>query len=211
LMTLLPTGLMALVMGGYFSWQQLRYTEEQLLQRGLMTMEYLQQPAATALLNGDTGQIGNILYNALNYTDVRALTLYDTEMVALEHRGPRMYPAGQPLPNVGLAAGTGLQIQRSSHSSRFMMPLLASADLPSRQPSPQTGPHSGRGGVELELSRGNTELPQPQALRATLMTIVAGLGLTAAVVSRKGRRLTWPILRLHAPINQISQGEFDVR
>jgi two-component system sensor histidine kinase BarA len=26
LMTLLPTGLMALVMGGYFSWQQLRYT-----------------------------------------------------------------------------------------------------------------------------------------------------------------------------------------
>ena len=87
LMTLLPTGLMALVMGGYFSWQQLRYTEEQLLQRGLMTMEYLQQPAATALLNGDTGQIGSILYNALNYTDVRALTLYDTEMVALEHRG----------------------------------------------------------------------------------------------------------------------------
>ena len=47
LMTLLPTALMALVMGGYFSWQQLRYTEEQLLQRGLMTMEYLQQPAAT--------------------------------------------------------------------------------------------------------------------------------------------------------------------
>lgn len=211
LMTLLPTGLMALVMGGYFSWQQLRYTEEQLLQRGLMTMEYLQQPAATALLNGDTGQIGSILYNALNYTDVRALTLYDTEMVALEHRGPRMYPAGQPLPNVGLAAGTGLQIQRSSHSSRFMMPLLASADLPSRQDYPQIEADSLLGWLEVELSHGNTQLRQYQGLLATLMTILVGLGLTAAVVSLMGRRITQPILRLNAAINQISQGHFDVR
>src|SRR5690554_2375254 len=43
------------------------------------------------------------------------------------------------------------------------------------------------------------------------MTILVGLGLTAAVVSLMGRRITQPILRLNAAINQISQGHFDVR
>src|SRR5690606_16832615 len=61
LMTLLATGLMALVMGGYFSWQQLRYTEEQLPKRDLMSIEYMQQPPNADLLSAHTGPIGSFL------------------------------------------------------------------------------------------------------------------------------------------------------
>src|SRR5690554_5120223 len=92
-----------------------------------------------------------------------------------------------------------------------MMPLLASADLPSRQDYPQIEADSLLGWLEVELSHGNTQLRQYQGLLATLMTILVGLGLTAAVVSLMGRRITQPILRLNAAINQISQGRFDVR
>src|SRR5690554_4156740 len=155
LMTLLPTALIAAVLGGYFSWQQLRDTEQQLLQRGLMTIEYLQLPAASALLDGQFESIGATLYAALNYTDVRALALYDADMRLLERRGPNMHPAGQQLTDVQLAAGTGLQIHRSKHSSRFMLPLLASAELPQRQSYRHIEPDSLLGWLEVELSHGN--------------------------------------------------------
>ena len=211
LMTLLPTALMALVIGGYFSWQQLRDTEQQLLQRGLMTVEYLQRPAASALLTSNHAPLGATLYAALNYTDVRAMTVYDVAMNALEHRGPKMQPAGPPVTGVELAAGTGLQIHRGEHSTRFMLPLLASVDLAHRQDYPHIEPDSLLGWLEVELSHGNTLIRQYQGLLATLVTIILGLALTAAVVSIMGRRITQPILRLNAAIGQISQGHFDIR
>src|SRR5690606_11528475 len=131
-------------------------------QRGLMTIEYLQLPAASALLSGHTGSVGTVFYAALNYTDVRALTLYNPEMLPLEHRGPKMYPAGPPLTDVELAAGTGLQIHRGKHSTRFMLPLLASANLAHRQDYPHIEPDSLLGWLEVELSHGNTLIQQYQ-------------------------------------------------
>ena len=211
LMTLLPTGLMALAIGGYFSWQQLREVEQQLLQRGLMTVEYLQRPAASALLSSEAERFGPMLGAALNHIDVRALTLYDADMRQLEHHGPLMYPAGTPLTGIELAAGTGLQIQRGEHSSRFLMPLLASADLPQREAHPQVEADSLLGWLEVELSHGNMLMRQYQSLLATLVTIILGLALTALVVAIMGRRITDPVLRINAAIARISQGHFDVR
>ncbi|GGI89911.1 response regulator [Halopseudomonas pertucinogena] len=211
LMTLLPTALMALVMGGYFSWQQLRETEQQLLQRGLMTVEHLQQPAASALLANEPGRIGPTLNAALNYTDVRSLAIYDAGMNLLDRWGPRMHPAESPLDDISLAAGTGVQIYRGDHSRRFIMPLLASPDLPHRQNYPGVEPDALLGWVEVEISHGNTRLRQYQGVLATLVIIILGLALTAGVVSLLGRRITQPIQRLNAAINRISQGDFDVR
>ena len=211
LMTLLPTALMAMIIGSYFSWQQLRHTEQQLLQRGVMTVEYLQHPAADALLNSEIERLGATLFTALNYTDVRSLTVYDTDMAPLVQRGARMHPAGPPLTGIELAAGTGVQIHGGKHSSRFMIPLLAGPDLPHRENYPHIELDSLLGWLEVELSRGNTLLQQYQGLLATLVTIILGVALTAAVVALMGRRITQPIRNFNTAITQISQGHFDIR
>ncbi|CEA01098.1 multi-sensor hybrid histidine kinase [Pseudomonas saudimassiliensis] len=211
LMTLVPTGLMALALGGYFSWQQMREAEQQLLQRGLMTVEYLQRPAADALLDGDVARFGLLLEAALNHTDVRSLSLHDVDMRPLQHRGPQMYPAGEPLTGLTITAGTGLQIQRSKHSSRFIMPLLARPELTNRQAHPEVAADSLLGWLEVELAHGNLLLERYQNLLATLITIILGLALTGLVVSIMGRRITEPVGRINAAIRQISQGHFDIR
>ena len=211
IMTLLPTALMALVIGGYFSWQQLRETEQQLLQRGLMTIEHLQQQVASALLGGELQQISPLLQAALNYPDVRALVVYDVDMRPLEHRGATMHPADQLLDNVELAAGTGLQIHRGKHSNQLMLPLLAGAELPYRDRFAHIEADSLLGWLQVELSRGNTRLAQYQGLLATLTTLILGLALTAGAVAIMGRRITQPIRDLNSAIRQISQGHFDIR
>ena len=211
MITLVPTGLMALALGGYFSWQQIREVEQQLLQRGLMTVEHLQRPAADALLSGEISRVGTMLGAALNHTDVRALTLYDAHMRHLEHRGPTMYPAGQPLTGIDMTAGTGLQIQRGKNSSRFLMPLLASSDLPNQVLRPDVEADSILGWLEVELSHGNMLLHRYQTLLAALVAIILSLALTGLVVSIMGRRISHPVARINAAIRQISQGHFNVR
>ena len=211
MMTLLPTALMALVIGGYFSWQQVREAEQQLLQRGLMTIEHLQQPVASALLAGDLERISPMLQAALNYRDVRALAVYDLDMRPFGRSGPTMHPDGRPLVNVELAAGTGLQIQRGKHSNRLMLPLLASAELPYREQYLHIEPDSLLGWLEVELSRGSTRLKQYQGLLATLSIIIIGLALTAGTVALMGRRITRPIRNLNSAIRQVSLGHFDIR
>ena len=52
LMTLIPTGVMFFALGGYFSWQSIADLNRQLLERGFMTVEHLQDAAAISLLQG---------------------------------------------------------------------------------------------------------------------------------------------------------------
>ena len=211
LMTLLPCGLLALVLGGYFSWQQLQDLEQQLLERGQMTAEHLQRPAAEALLARQPERLRSTLSRALNYQDVRSISLYDSDKQLLEHSGPQMHLAGRTLPETGLAAGTGLQIQASKQSTHFTLPLLASPGLLEKVDRPDLEPDALLGWLEVELSHGNTLLRSYQSLLTTLVLIMIGLLITGALVSAMGQRIIGPIAHINQTIARISRGQLDVR
>ncbi|WP_163011628.1 hypothetical protein, partial [Pseudomonas viridiflava] len=65
LLTLLPTSLLALVLGGYFTWMQLFDLQAQLLQRGQMTIEQLAPIAAPALARSDDALLERIANEVL--------------------------------------------------------------------------------------------------------------------------------------------------
>ena len=70
LLTLLPTSLLALVLGGYFTWVQLSGLQTQLLQRGEMLIEHLAPLAAPALEQNDVKKLERIAQQALLIGDV---------------------------------------------------------------------------------------------------------------------------------------------
>ena len=211
LMTLVPCGLLALVLGGYFSWQQLQDLEQQLLERGQMTAEHLQGPATEALLAGQTERLRGSLGRALNYQDVRAIALYDSQRNVLERSGPQMHPTERTLPETSLAAGTGLQIQASKQSTRFTLPLLASPSLLEKSDRSDIEADALLGWLEVELSHGNTLLRSYQSLLTTLVLILIGLVVTGLLVSTMGRRIIGPIGQINQAIARISKGQLDVR
>ena len=61
LLTLLPTSLMASLLGGYFTWMQLSELQTQLLQRGEMIAEQLAPLVAPALSNKNTDLLERIV------------------------------------------------------------------------------------------------------------------------------------------------------
>lgn len=97
LLTLLPTSLLAMVLGGYFTWVQLSDMRAQLIERGQLIAEQLAPLAATALARKDTAVLNRIANEALDQPDVRAVTFLDARQERLAHAGPSMLtvaPAG---------------------------------------------------------------------------------------------------------------------
>lgn len=210
LMTLIPSGLLALALGTYFCWQHVQDLDQQLLERGMHNVEYLQRPAASALLAEQPERLRPIMSSALNHSDVRAITLYDPDMRTLEHSGPQMRSTQRTYQGE-LGAGTGLQVQTSRNSSRFMLPVLASPEIVGLQTLPVVEPDSLLGWLEVELSHGNTQIRRYQTILSTLVLIVLGLLITGIVVSLMGRRITSPVREINQAISRISEGQLDVR
>ena len=210
LMTLIPSGLLALALGGYFSWQHLRVLDQQLLERGLMTVEHLQRPAASALLDGEPARLRPLISSVLDHSDVRAVSLYNDKMRRLEHSGPQMRPAERTVPGQ-LGAGTGLQVQSGPSSSRFMLPLLAGADLIAERKAQDVEPDELLGWLEVELSHGNLWILRYQTILSTLLLIIAGLIVTGALVGLMGRRITDPVRQINQAIGKLSEGQLALR
>lgn len=90
LLTLLPTSLMALVLGGYFTWMQQSDLQAQLMQRGEMIAEQLAPLVAPAMGHQNNELLERIATQSLEQPDVRAVTFLAPDRTLLAHAGPIM-------------------------------------------------------------------------------------------------------------------------
>ncbi|MFL3942936.1 response regulator [Pseudomonas aeruginosa] len=185
LLTLLPTSLLAMVLGGYFTWVQLSDMRAQLIERGQLIAEQLAPLAATALARKDTAVLNRIANEALDQPDVRAVTFLDARQERLAHAGPSMLtvaPAGD---------ASHLSMSTELDTTHFLLPVLGRH----HSLSGATEPDDERvlGWVELELSHHGTLLRGYRSLFTSLLLIAAGLGVTALLALRMSRAINAPL------------------
>ncbi|AGL86279.1 sensor protein GacS [Pseudomonas protegens CHA0] len=204
MLTLLPTSLMALVLGGYFTWMQLSDLQTQLLQRGEMIAEQLASLVAPAMGNHNTQMLERIATQALEQQDVRAVSLLAPDRSLLAHAGPSML---NPPP----AGNSSHMMQRSgSDATRYQLPVfgrhrnLAGDLIPDE---------SDRllGWVELELSHSGMLLRGYRSLFASLLLIAAGLAGTALLAVRMGRTINNPLTQIKQAVAQLKDGNLETR
>ncbi|WOE78049.1 response regulator [Pseudomonas protegens] len=204
LLTLLPTSLMALVLGGYFTWMQLSDLQTQLLQRGEMIAEQLASLVAPAMGNRNSPMLERIATQALEQQDVRAVSFLAPDRTLMAHAGPSML---NPAPS-----GNSTQImQRSgSDATRYQLPVfgrhrnLAGDLIPDE---------SDRllGWVELELSHSGMLLRGYRSLFASLLLIAAGLAGAALLAVRMGRTINNPLTQIKQAVAQLKDGNLETR
>ncbi|HGM4329061.1 TPA: response regulator [Pseudomonas aeruginosa] len=163
LLTLLPTSLLAMVLGGYFTWVQLSDMRAQLIERGQLIAEQLAPLAATALARKDTAVLNRIANEALDQPDVRAVTFLDARQERLAHAGPSMLtvaPAGD---------ASHLSMSTELDTTHFLLPVLGRH----HSLSGATEPDDERvlGWVELELSHHGTLLRGYRSLFTSLLLV----------------------------------------
>ncbi|WP_409283212.1 response regulator [Pseudomonas protegens] len=204
LLTLLPTSLMALVLGGYFTWMQLSELQAQLLQRGEMIAEQLASLVAPAMGNHNAPMLERIATQALEQQDVRAVSFLAPDRTLVAHAGPSML---NPPPS-----GNGTQMmQRSGNdATRYQLPVfgrhrnLAGDLIPDE---------SDRllGWVELELSHSGMLLRGYRSLFASLLLIAAGLAGAALLAVRMGRTINNPLTQIKQAVAQLKDGNLETR
>ena len=119
MLSLLPTSLLAVALGGYFTWMQLSELQAQLLQRGQMMAEQLAAIAAPALTRNDGALLEQIADESLEHADTRAVRLFDAQHQLLAHAGPKMLnqaPSNPP---------RQLQVISNDSASHFQLPSPA--------------------------------------------------------------------------------------
>ena len=96
MLTLLPSCLLALLLGGYFSWLHFQQLHAQLQQRGNLLAEQIARDTARPLQRQDLPRLQEIIQQALQQDDVRALRLSDPQRIPLLQAGPRLLPSQAP-------------------------------------------------------------------------------------------------------------------
>ncbi|MBT2346079.1 response regulator [Pseudomonas fluorescens] len=133
LLTLLPTSLMALVLGGYFTWMQQSDLHAQLLQRGEMIAEQLAPLVAPAMSHQDTDLLERIATQSLEQADVRAVTFLAPDRTSLAHAGPTMLNRAPGLTAL-LALRMGRTINRPLSQIKQAVAQLKDGHLETRLP-----------------------------------------------------------------------------
>ncbi|GGJ90833.1 response regulator [Pseudomonas matsuisoli] len=204
MLTLLPTSMLALVLGGYFIWMQLSDMQRQLLQRGQMIAEQLAPLAAPALQKGDAALLQRIASTALEQPDVRAVSFLQPERKRLAHAGPSM------MTEAPASDGLHLSLLSGSDASRFLLPVLQSHRMLADDAAPADSDEL-IGWVELEVSHHGTLIRGYRSLCASLLLIVTGLIVTALTALRMSRAINEPLWRIKQGVAQLKEGRLETR
>ncbi len=204
MLTLLPTTLLALVLGGYFTWAQLSSLQLQLQQRGDLLAEQLAPLAAPALLRSDAALLGRIATETLEQADVRAVSFIDRQGRRLAHAGPSML---NPAPDADAPQAARLS---NPDATRFRLPVFDQHLSLSGTP-PQAGAEPLLGWIELELSHHSSLLSGYRSLITSLLLIIAGLGITALLALRMSRTINDPLRRIQHGVAQLKEGHLETR
>ncbi len=204
LLTLLPTSLLALVLGGYFTWMQLADLRNQLLQRGELVVQHLAPLAAPALAGGDGKQLKRLAEEALNQQDVRAVGFLSADRQRLAHAGPEMLNPAPQTTVEPMATSSG------EDATRFLMPVFGrhQRSAPSSEPA---STDRLLGWVELELSHHRTLLQGYRSLFASLLLIAAGLAVTALLALRMSRTINDPLRIIKLGVDRLRKGQLETR
>jgi two-component system sensor histidine kinase BarA len=204
LLTIVPALLMAVVLGGYFTWMQLSDLQAQLLQRGEMIADELAPLAAPALGRKDRELLERIAGQALEQADVRAVSFLDADSNVMAHAGPSMINQA-PVGN-----STHLLQRTGNDATRFLLPVFGRQRHLTGDMIPAEADRL-LGWVELELSHTGTLLRGYRSLFASLLLIATGLILTAILALRMSRTISVPISRIKLAVAQLKDGNLEVR
>ncbi len=204
LLTLLPTSLMALVLGGYFTWMQQSDLQTQLMQRGEMIAEQLAPLVAPAMGHKDTELLERIATQSLEQPDVRAVTFLAPDRTLLAHAGPTM------LNQAPLGNGSQMLRRSGNDATRYLLPVFGKHRNLAGDLIPEEADRL-LGWVELELSHNGMLLRGYRSLFASLMLIGAGLGGAALLALRMGRTINRPLSQIKQAVAQLKDGHLETR
>ena len=212
-LALVPTMVLMVVIGVYFTHTWIHNLSQMLEQRGHSLSRQLASASEYGTFTGNRDLLFGLASSMLEERGVRAITIYDRDGSQLVQTGPR-----QRLKPPELIQGvTGSRMTHGDTSSLFLSPIfpqdlmidgLMGVDGAGSDTSSDNTP---LGWVSVELSHAIVEKEQYQALLVSLLVIGGGLILNGLIAVHLSRSVTDPVHELTRGISRLREGRLDTR
>ncbi len=203
MLTLLPSSLLALVLGSYFTWQQWSEMREQIIERGQLITQQLAPLSAPSLANGYNNRLQRIANRILDQSDIRAVSFFDPQFKLLVHAGPSILSEQPP------HDPSRLTLVTTPENTHLLMPVLGYHQNLASDSSDQEDRLLGW--VAIELSHHSALLKGYRSLFTSLILILAVLLGSALLALRMGRTISDPLRRIQQSVSQLRDGHLETR
>lgn len=205
LLTLLPSGIFAIILGSWFSYSQLNDLQQQLLSRGELILNQLALRSHNLILAGDNAQLTPIARDIIDLNDVRSVRFTDASGNVLVHMGPSMPENPDSQPQI-------LTFHSTAASSQLTLPVCTRPGLPSPAPiDPSSHIEQPIGWISLEMSHHATLLEGYRRVFVSSIMIFIGLLITALLSLRLSRLINIPLDNIKKGVASIRDGHLDTR
>ena len=232
ILTLVPTLIIAVMLGSFFINTRLDELNETVKERGYLTIQKFLPVIHRQLAAGDFDSLQKISNRILEEADVRAVSIIGNSGRHLSHSGPTMWPKRED--HVLSSLPNNPQMHATSDSLRFIVPVtrvdpLGLHLMPASHPSEINNLEFGSdiatssddffvenskrylGWIELEISFVNTTIKKYQLAFASGLIVLIGLLINAFLALRMSKEVTEPLMKIISAVNRIKNGEFDTR
>ena len=204
LLTLVPSGVFAGLLGAWFSYSQLNDLQQQLLQRGELILNQLAQASAESLAQGKNEQLMRIAQDAIEFKDVRSIRIVAAPDRVIVHNGPSMRLQD-------FSAISTLTTLSTEASSQLITPLYPPAASSAEGALADSKLQSPMGWISLELSHHASLLEGYRSVFITISIILIGLLITALLALRLSRTINIPLENIKKGVARIRDGHLDTR
>lgn len=218
IVSLLPTMIIAILLGVYFTSTRITDLEQSLKDHGTAISIQLASSSEYGVFAHNKKLLRKILENAAEDQDVLAIAIYDKTGKELGRIGPHInikYNANKEKSPMTIISND------KNRSLIFVTPIMLrdviiedfadNINSPHRDVTQSSINQKVIGWINLELGKANTTLKQYQALLTSSCILLFGLMVSGLLAKRLGRDVTSPIIKLTAAVEKIKNGQFSTR
>ncbi|MET1254173.1 two-component sensor histidine kinase BarA [Aliikangiella maris] len=207
LLALIPTGLVAIVMGTYFITTRMHDLEVSLQDRGNAIVNYLAQTAEYPVLAANTESLQNLTGKARDGDDdILAVAIFDKNNLLFSSSGSndlinQLAVTSQSIPQQTFTEqlDDGIIVRTPIYTQPQLNESLQFSNQPYQRPI--------LGYVAVYLTMKNAKLRQYQTIATALIILLIGLGLGGMLAQGMARSITLPIIQLATAVKRIKEGQ----
>ncbi|MCF6192904.1 MAG: response regulator [Kangiellaceae bacterium] len=209
LLALIPTAIVAIVMGAYFVTARVQDLDSNVRDRGITIANYVAQTSVYSLLSRNNKSLTRLVTSARDGDeDIMAIAIFTKNNLLLASSGTKELIA---------------QLAGQSTSPLFQTSIIEQADeyiirapIISQQINSQSSGHQSGintrtiGYVSVTITSKNIRLRQYQTIATALVILIIGLILGGVLAQNMSRNITIPIIQLANAVKRIKEGQLKV-
>jgi two-component system sensor histidine kinase BarA len=209
LLALIPTAIVAIVMGAYFVTARVQDLDSNVRDRGITIANYVAQTSVFSLLSRNSNSLTRLVTSARDGDeDIMAIAIFTKNNLLLASSGTKELVSHLTGQGATLLFQTSVIEQPDGYIIRAPIISQPTHNQSSERQSEANTPTIGY--VSVTITSKNIRLRQYQTIATALVILIIGLILGGILAQNMSRNITIPIIQLANAVKRIKEGQLKV-